>query len=229
MAGCTLASLTLWSIGLRETLGLFLAGDRTAWLKALTFCGLIVLGDLVGTRISDVPRHSLRLTIQRAVIMAFAGFVLAVNARSLIAGVSTVVPKAGVWSLNNLLRAVLLYGLGAVFVSLCYSLLLPGYFARRAILENRTDGAAGLLAKYTLRRQVIKNWNGIKGRWMVVIANYWYMNLLPWGWLTSDLGFGMVTCAINIYLAFKSTSKGLNAPFVQRLIGNEAGSTRTGL
>lgn len=216
---CTLAAATLWALGIRETVGLLLAGDRTVWLKTLTFAGLIVLGDVVGTKISDVPRHNLWQTLQRAAVTAVAGFVLALNARTLITGVSVLVPKVGVWSLSNLLRAVLLYGLGAVFVSACYSLFVPGYFARKIIRENQPDTAAELLPKYTLRRQIIKTWNGVKGRWMVVLANYWYMNLLPWGWLTPDIGFGIVTCGINVYLAFKSTSKALNAPFLQRIVG----------
>jgi hypothetical protein len=56
-----------------------------------------------------------------------------------------------------------------------------------------------------------------------MLANYWYMNLLPWGWLTSDVGFGIVCCGVNIYVAFKSTARGLDAPFGQRLWGRLAG------
>lgn len=117
-----------------------------------------------------------------------------------------------------------MYVLGAVFVSGCYSLVIPGWFARKVIRENHPSNAAGLLPKYTLRRQVLKTWNGIKGRWSVVLANYWYMNLLPWGWLTPELGFGVVACAINIYTAFKSTSRDLDAPFGRRLWRRPASS-----
>ena len=217
IACCCAGAAVLWSLGIWETLSLLAAGDRTVWSKAIVFAGLIVFGDLVGTRISDVPRHNLRQTLQRAAVTAAGGFLLAVNARALIAGVSLLVPQVAVWSLANLLRAMLMYVLGAVFVSGCYTLFIPGYLARKAARENEPETAPAVMAKYTFGRQVVKTWNGIKGRWSVVLANYWYMNLLPWGWLTADLGFGIVSCCINIYTAYKSTSKELDAPFAGRL------------
>ena len=217
MICCTAACMVFWSFGIRQTLSLLIGRDPTVWSKALVFAGLIVFGDLVGTRISDVPRHTRRLILQRAAVTAVAGFVLAVNARALIAGVSLFVPKAGVWSLANVLRAFLMYVLGAVFVSGCYTLFVPGFFARKVARQNHPERAGEILAKYTLPRQVVKTWNGIKGRWWIVLANYWYMNLLPWGWLSPDIGFGIVSCGINIYTAFKSTSRELDAPFAERL------------
>ena len=226
IAVCTLSAAVLWSFGIGGTVSLLTAGDRTVWSKAMAFAAFIVFGDMVGTRISDVPRHTLRQILERAAVTAAAGFVLALNARALIAGVTLLVPKVGLWSLGNLLRAFLMYVLGAVFVSVCYTLFIPGYFARKAARENQPDRAAELQAKYTLPRQVIKTWNGIKGRWWIVLANYWYMNLLPWGWLTPELGFGIVSCGINIYTAYKSTSKELDAPFVQGVLGRLSRRTR---
>ncbi len=216
---CTIAALALWSLGIRQAVALLAGGDRTAWSKVVAFAGFIVFGDLVGTRISDAPRHTRWQTVERAVVTAIAGLILAINARALIAGVNLLLPQAGTWSLANLLRAALMYVLGAVFVSGCYTLFVPGHFARKAARRNQPGEGPAILAKYTLSRQVIKTWNGIKGRWSVVLANYWYMNLLPWGWLTSDVGFGIVSCCINIYTAYKSTSRDLDAPFAQRLTG----------
>lgn len=220
---CTLSAVTLWSFGIRETIALLAGGDATAWSKALAFAAFIVFGDLVGTKISDVPRHTLRQILERAVVTAAAGLILAINARALIAGVNLFVPKVGVWSLDNLLRAFLMYVLGAVFVSVGYSLFIPGHFARKAARQNQPEKAAEVLPKYTLRRQVIKTWNGIKGRWFIVLANYWYMNLLPWGWLTAEVGFGIVSCGINIYTAYKSTCKDLDAPFARGLLARLSG------
>jgi hypothetical protein len=225
IACCTVGCLAFWSFGISETLRLLVGLDGTVWSKALAFTAFIVFGDLVGTRISDVPRHNLRQTLARSAAAAAVGLVLAMNARALILGVNLFVPQAGTWSIVNALRAGLMYVLGAVFVSFGYSLVVPGYFARKAARENQPPKAAELIAKYTLRRQIIKTWNGVKGRWWVVLANYWYMNLLPWGWLTADVGFGIVCCGVNIYVAFKSTAKGLDAPFGQRLWGRLPGGS----
>jgi hypothetical protein len=163
IACCTIACLVFWSFGIGPTLRLLVGLDATVWSKALAFTAFIVFGDLVGTRVSDVPRHNLRQTLERAAATAAAGLVLAMNARALIIGVNLFVPQAGTWSVVNALRAGLMYVLGAVFVSVCYSLIVPGYFGRKAARENQPDRAAELIAKYTPRRQVIKTWNGVKG------------------------------------------------------------------
>jgi hypothetical protein len=102
---CCVGAAVFWSLGIRETLSLLAGGDRTVWSKVAAFAGFIVFGDVVGTRISDVPRHNLRQALQRAAVTAIGGLALAVSARALIAGVSLLVPQVAVWSLANLLRA----------------------------------------------------------------------------------------------------------------------------
>src|SRR5690242_7467205 len=103
IACCTIGAVVLWSAGIGQTLSSLAGGDRAIWSRALAFVGFIVFGDLVGTRISDVPRHNLRQTLQRAAVTAAGGFALAICARALIAGVSLLVPRAEVWSLANFL------------------------------------------------------------------------------------------------------------------------------
>jgi hypothetical protein len=205
----------LWAFGIKEVLQLFVHLDPVVWSKAFTFAALVTFGDQVGFRISDAPRHNLSQSLLRGVAVFVSGFLLGLNARAMIEGISYFVPKTGVWSFANLLRSIFIYVGGAVLVSSFYSLLIPGYFAKKVARENYPEKVEEVNEKYTFERQVIKTWSGVLNRWPIILANYWYMNLLPWGWLTAELGFGAVSCVLNIYVSFKSASRGTDESFVE--------------
>ncbi len=210
-------AIFFWSFGVKDIFLPVLSLDKGVWYRALVFALLVVFGDVVGTRLSDVPKHNVRQLLERAAVVFIAGLFLAVNAKALIEGIGLFIPKNGVWSFDNVVRSVLIYATGAVFVSFFYSLFIPGYFAKKIVKESYPDQIDEISRKYSFLRQIIKTWNGAKHRYLVVIPNYGYMNLLPFGWLTPDIGFGIVTCCINIYISFKSTCRATDEPFFARL------------
>ena len=69
------------------------------------------------------------------------------------------------------------------------------------------------------KRQVVKTFQGVKTRWPVTFFNYGYMNFLPQGWLTQEIGAAIVMCGANIYIGFMSSREEVKdkAPFVKAM------------
>lgn len=183
---------------------------------------LLLTGDIVGRKLTGNRKYKWYIGVLRFLLILFVvGPAIGLASTTLIEGVDQYFRQSEtLFGYTNWMRAIITFSSGAFHISILYALWVPSVFEKWATAGD-TD-FEDVRRKYSLKNQLLKTLEGINNRWLIVLPNFVYMNLLPL--LAPDLqrpirvaGSAFVIALINIYVSWKSGRSSVGGNFIRKI------------
>ncbi|MBN3039703.1 MAG: hypothetical protein JW867_01085, partial [Candidatus Omnitrophica bacterium] len=220
---------TLWSSGLAS-----LHFNYELLVTIVTLAIVTTIGDTWGRYLANGQHYKPWLIASRFLtVFLIIGPLLGINCAFMVSGVNNYFPQTEyIFTFTNLVRGWVMFSSGAIITSILYSMPVPGLFEKIAVNSNyrnndfsvTKEDVEKVYADYSLKKQLLKTLEGVSNRWLVVIPNFIYMNVLPWmavfffGIVSGHLfirvvSAGLVGTAVRTYVSWKSGKPDLGGNF----------------
>lgn len=184
------------------------------YIKVFLMAFFMAIGDTIALRLSNAPKPPTSvLKIIKAIHVFIIGLINSVTVHALMVGVSVIFPKSGVFSSNALIRAFLVFPCGAPIIALLYNLYIPSFWIKKFARIRKLRNLSEIEHDYSIENSIIKTWRGVKKRWLVIIYNYFIMNILPF----KEIWWGLGIMVIMIYSGWESSKKETHGKFWEML------------
>lgn len=210
-----------------------IAGYQTSGIigKVLRGAVIMMVGDLIGRPMADGVPHKPKDIINRAVIIFLAAIPMMLASFTLISGIDAAWPQQGLWSLQNLGRAFLMFITGAFTITSFYFFCIVPPLEKWVARKHNLPDLDKILDYYSFKRRFPMNYKAVKSRWAIVLPSYACLNLLPFWGVSRLEGLAIISAFNRIFVAFwasrKKEEKGERFPFLHAMKDSVSGLARS--
>lgn len=200
-----------------------IAAAEAGTIGAIVLSAVLLLsGDIIGRKLAGNRKYKWHIRVLRFLLILFVvGPAIGLASTTLIEGVDQYFRQSEtLFGYTNWMRAIIVFSSGAFHISILYALWVPSVFEKWVTAGHKDF--EDVRRKYSPKNQLLKTLEGINNRWLIVLPNFVYMNLLPL--LAPDLqrpirvaGSAFVIASINIYVSWKSARPSVGGNFVRKI------------
>jgi hypothetical protein len=189
---------------------------------------LLLIGDIVGRKLASDRKYRWYIWVLRFLLILFVvGPAIGLASTTLIEGIDQYFGQSEtLFGYTNWMRAIIAFSSGAFHVLIFYALWVPSVFEIWAA-AGHTD-FEDIRQMYSPKNQLLKTLEDVNNRWLVVLPNFVYMNLLPLLALSAQrsvrvVGAALIIASINVYVSWKSGRPSVGGSFFKRVAGKLTG------